>query len=167
MDIKKDIIEHLWKVIISDKTVDQYESNLMRRICGLIYFPDKECAEIKLNLLNSKMTYIVKDECIKCKLTDCVEVCPVDCFYEGENFLAINPDECIDCGVCEPECPIDAIKADTDESVKDMDKWLLINKKFSAIWPNISKKKEPMKDHEKFRNIKDKYDKHFSEKPGK
>ena len=64
------------------------------------------------------MTYIVKDECIKCKLTDCVEVCPVDCFYEGENMLVINPDECIDCGVCEPECPIDAIKADTDESVK-------------------------------------------------
>ena len=113
------------------------------------------------------MTYIVKDECIKCKLTDCVEVCPVDCFYEGENFLAINPDECIDCGVCEPECPIDAIKADTDESVKDMDKWLLINKKFSAIWPNISKKKETMKDHEKVRNNKDKYNKHFSEKPGK
>ena len=90
MDIKKDIIEHLWKIIISDKTVDQYESNLMRRICGLIYFPDKECAEIKLKLIK-KMTYIVKDECIKCKLTDCVEVCPVDCFYEGENFLAINP----------------------------------------------------------------------------
>ena len=64
------------------------------------------------------MTYIVKDECIKCKHTDCVEVCPVDCFYEGENMLVINPDECIDCGVCEPECPIDAIKADTDENVK-------------------------------------------------
>ncbi len=64
------------------------------------------------------MTYIVKDECIKCKLTDCVEVCPVDCFYEGENFLVIHPDECIDCGVCEPECPIDAIKPDTDESIK-------------------------------------------------
>ena len=62
------------------------------------------------------MTYIVKDECIKCKLTDCVEVCPVDCFYEGENMLVINPDECIDCGVCEPECPIDAIKADSDNS---------------------------------------------------
>ena len=134
MDFKKDIIEHLWRVVISDNTVDQYESNLVRRIC---------------------------------KLTDCVDVCPVDCFYEGENFLAINPEECIDCGVCEPECPLDAIKADTDESVKDMDKWLLINKKFSAIWPNISKKKEPMKDHEKFKNIKDKYDKHFSEKPGK
>ena len=113
------------------------------------------------------MTYIVKDECIKCKLTDCVEVCPVDCFYEGENFLVIHPDECIDCGVCEPECPIDAIKPDTDESIKDMDKWLLINKKFSAIWPNISKKKEPMEEHEKFRKIKDKYEKYFSEKPGK
>ena len=87
------------------------------------------------------MTYIVKDECIKCKLTDCVEVCPVDCFYEGENFLVIHPDECIDCGVCEPECPIDAIKADTDDSVEDKEKWLLLNKKFSALWPNITKKK--------------------------
>ena len=113
------------------------------------------------------MTYIVKDEGIKCKLTDCVEVCPVDCFYEGENFLAINPDECIDCGVCEPECPVEAIKPDTDENVKDMDKWLLINKKFSAIWPNISKKQEPMKEHEKFKNMKNKYEKHFSEKPAK
>ena len=65
----------------------------------------------------------------------------------------------------EPECPIDAIKADNDQSVNDMEKWLLLNKKFSAIWPNISK--EPMADHEKFKNIKDKYDKHFSEKPGK
>jgi len=54
------------------------------------------------------MTYIVKDECIKCKFMDCVEVCPVDCFYEGENMLVIHPDECIDCGVCEPECPVDA-----------------------------------------------------------
>ena len=62
---------------------------------------------------------------------------------------------------------IDAIKADTDENVKDMEKWLLVNKKFSSVWPNISKKKEPMKDHEKFREIKEKYDKHFSEKPGK
>ena len=99
------------------------------------------------------MTYIVKDECIKCKLTDCVEVCPVDCFYEGENMLVINPDECIDCGVCEPECPIDAIKADVDESVEDKEKWLLLNKKFSAIWPNISKKKDPMPEHEKFKEI--------------
>ena len=60
------------------------------------------------------MTYIVNDNCIKCKLTDCVDVCPVDCFYEGKNMLVIKPDECIDCGVCEPECPVDAIVADTE-----------------------------------------------------
>ena len=113
------------------------------------------------------MTYIVKDECIKCKHTDCVEVCPVDCFYEGENFLAINPEECIDCGVCEPECPIDAIKADSDDAVTDKEKWLSLNKKFSTSWPNISAKKDPLEGHEKFREIKDKYDKQFSEKPGK
>ena len=61
------------------------------------------------------MTYLVNEKCIKCKYTDCVEVCPVDCFYEGENMLVINPDECIDCGVCEPECPVDAIISDTDD----------------------------------------------------
>ena len=113
------------------------------------------------------MTYIVKDECIKCKLTDCVEVCPVDCFYEGENMLVINPDECIDCGVCEPECPINAIVADNDYKEKDKDKWLLLNKKFSAIWPNIKKKKDPMAEHEKFKNVTNKLSKYFSEKPGK
>ena len=113
------------------------------------------------------MTYLVNEKCIKCKLMDCVEVCPVDCFYEGENMLVINPDECIDCGVCEPECPIDAIVADSEENLQEKEKWLLLNKKFSAIWPNISKKKEPMKDHEKFRKVKDKYNDHFSEKPGK
>ena len=68
------------------------------------------------------MPYVVKDACVKCKYMDCDEVCPVDCFYEGENFLVIHPDECIDCGVCEPECPIDAIKADSDESVNDKEK---------------------------------------------
>ena len=111
------------------------------------------------------MTYVVDEKCIKCKHMDCVDVCPVDCFYEGENMLVIHPDECIDCGVCEPECPIDAIKADTDDSVVDMDKWLSINKKFSKKWPNISKKKEPMKDSEKFKKIQNKFSEHFSEKP--
>src|SRR5580698_4843854 len=70
------------------------------------------------------MTYIVNDNCIKCKYMDCVEVCPVDCFYEGENMLVIHPDECIDCGVCEPECPVDAIKPDTEPGVE---KWLSVN----------------------------------------
>ena len=99
------------------------------------------------------MTYIVKDECIKCKLTDCVEVCPVDCFYEGENFLVINPDECIDCGVCEPECPLDAIKSDNDDSLEDKDKWLLLIKSF-LHYGLILQKKAPMPEHEKYRNIK-------------
>ena len=84
------------------------------------------------------MTYIVNDKCIKCKLMDCVEVCPVDCFYEGKNMLVIKPEECIDCGVCEPECPVDAIKADTEPG---SEKWLEINKQYSEIWPNINGKK--------------------------
>ena len=71
------------------------------------------------------MTYVVTEACIKCKYMDCVEVCPVDCFYEGENMLVINPDECIDCGVCEPECPPKAIVPDTE---KGMEKWLEVNR---------------------------------------
>ena len=118
----------------------------------------------KIEINKLKMTYIVKDECIKCKLTDCVEVCPVDCFYEGENMLVIHPDECIDCGVCEPECPVDAIQSDTEDGAE---KWLVLNRNMSEKWPNITEKKEPMQDQEKFRNIKNKYDKYFSEKPGK
>ncbi len=112
------------------------------------------------------MTYIVKDECIKCKLMDCVDVCPVDCFYEGENMLVIHPDECIDCGVCEPECPIDAIVSDTNYQESDKEKWLKINEKYSKIWPNIVQKKNPPQDSDKFRNEKNKFDKYFSEKPG-
>ena len=84
------------------------------------------------------MTYLVNEKCIKCKLMDCVDVCPVDCFYEGKNMLVIKPDECIDCGVCEPECPVDAIVPDTAEG---SEKWLEINTKYSEIWPNISEKK--------------------------
>ena len=99
------------------------------------------------------MTYLVNDKCIKCKLTDCVDVCPVDCFYEGKNMLVIKPDECIDCGVCEPECPVDAIQADTEPG---SDKWLEINKKYSEIWPNISEKKDPPSDHEEYKDEQDK-----------
>ena len=106
------------------------------------------------------MTYIVNDKCIKCKLMDCVEVCPVDCFYEGKNMLVIKPDECIDCGVCEPECPLDAIKSDTE---KGSEKWLEINQKYSEIWPNISQKKEPPTDNEKYRNEENKFQKYFKE----
>ena len=109
------------------------------------------------------MTYIVTDPCIKCKFMDCVEVCPVDCFYEGENFLAINPDECIDCGVCEPECPVDAIKPDTED---EGTKWLDINTKYAALWPNITKKGTPPEDREQYERETGKLEKYFSEKPG-
>ena len=89
------------------------------------------------------MTYIVNESCIKCKLMDCVEVCPVDCFYEGENMLVIHPDECIDCGVCEPECPVDAIKLDTEPG---LEKWLSLNAEYAKVWPNITVKKAPPPD---------------------
>ena len=108
------------------------------------------------------MTYLVNDKCIKCKYMDCVEVCPVDCFYEGENMLVINPDECIDCGVCEPECPAEAIIPDSDSS----DKWLSLNEEYSGKWPNIVRKGVPPEDGEKFQNVEDKFNKFFSEKPG-
>lgn len=103
------------------------------------------------------MTYLVTENCIKCKHTDCVEVCPVDCFYEGPNFLVINPDECIDCGVCVPECPIDAIVADNDTTV-DVIKWVELNKKLSAKWPVITKRKDPLPDHEIWKDIPGKLD---------
>ena len=89
------------------------------------------------------MTYVVNESCIKCKLMDCVEVCPVDCFYEGENMLVIHPDECIDCGVCEPECPVDAIKPDTEPG---LEKWLWLNAEYAKSWPNITVKKAPPSD---------------------
>src|ERR1700709_4390 len=85
------------------------------------------------------MTYVVTDACIRCKYMDCVEVCPVDCFYEGDNMLVINPSECIDCGVCEPECPAEAILPDTESG---LEKWLEVNTAYSAEWPNITRKKD-------------------------
>jgi ferredoxin len=109
------------------------------------------------------MTYVVNDKCIKCKYTDCVEVCPVDCFYEGENMLVIHPDECIDCGVCEPECPVDAIKPDTEPN---LEKWLELNRQYSESWPNITAKKPQLPEAEEFKDKPDKFEKYFSPNPG-
>jgi ferredoxin len=89
------------------------------------------------------MAYVVTEQCIKCKYTDCVEVCPVDCFYEGANMLAINPDECIDCGVCVPECPVEAIIPESDDETGE---WLEHNRTYSQQWPNITQKKDPLPD---------------------
>lgn len=109
------------------------------------------------------MTYIVNDLCIACKHTDCVEVCPVDCFYEGENMLVIHPDECIDCGVCEPECPVDAIRPDTEP---DMEKWVEFNRKYSEMWPVIITKKDALPGAEEKETEEGKLEKYFSEAPG-
>ncbi|MEO1253115.1 MAG: ferredoxin FdxA [Pseudomonadota bacterium] len=109
------------------------------------------------------MTYVVTEACIKCKYTDCVEVCPVDCFYEGENMLVIHPDECIDCGVCEPECPAEAIIPDTEP---EAEKWLELNTKFSTAWPNITQKKDALPDADAVAEEEGKYEKYFSDKPG-
>ena len=101
------------------------------------------------------MTYVVTESCIKCKYTDCVEVCPVDCFYEGPEFLVIHPDECIDCGLCEPECPIEAIFAD-DELPKDQIEFIEINLKLSEVFENIKEAKEPLPEAEKYKDVKNK-----------
>ena len=106
------------------------------------------------------MTYIVNDKCIKCKFTDCVDVCPVDCFYEGENMLVINPDECIDCGVCEPECPVGAIVSDTEDGASD---WLELNDRYSREWPNITESKESLPNANEYENENNKFKKYFSE----
>ncbi len=111
-----------------------------------------------------EMTYVVTDNCIKCKYTDCVEVRPVDCFYEGENMLVIHPDECIDCGVCVPECPAEAIFPDTDPSATPA--WLALNHEFASVWPNITRKKAPPEDADDWNGVPGKFDAHFSSKPG-
>ena len=101
------------------------------------------------------MTYVVTENCIKCKYTDCVEVCPVDCFHEGPNFLVINPEECIDCSMCEPECPIDAIKSDDDLTDKDRH-FLEINDRLSQKWPVISVIIDAPKDAKEWENKENK-----------
>ena len=110
-----------------------------------------------------KMTYVVTEACIKCKYMDCVEVCPVDCFYEGENMLVINPNECIDCGVCEPECPAEAILPDTEDG---LEKWAELNEKYSNEWPNITEKREAPEDADAHKGEGGKFDKYFSAAPG-
>ena len=103
------------------------------------------------------MTFVVTEACIKCKYTDCVEVCPVDCFHEGPNMLVINPDECIDCTLCEPECPVDAILSE-DELSDDQQKFLQINIELSEKWPVIVEIKDPPSDADEWVDVKDKLD---------
>ena len=101
------------------------------------------------------MTYIVTENCIKCKYTDCVAVCPVDAFHEGANFLVIDPEECIDCDVCVPECPAEAIFAE-DDLPPGQEKFIALNAELAAQWPVINVKKDPPEDADEWNGIEDK-----------
>ena len=101
------------------------------------------------------MTFVVGKDCLNCIHTTCVQVCPVDCFYEGKNILVIDPEECIDCGLCEPECPVDAIFAE-DEVPTDQLDFIEINEKYSKIWPNITEAKDPMPNYKDWEKREDK-----------
>ena len=101
------------------------------------------------------MTYVVTENCINCKDTDCVEVCPVDAFHEGDNFLVINPEECINCTLCVSECPVDAIYPE-EELPEDMLEYLALNEKLAKKWPILNQKKHPLPESEKWAKIKDK-----------
>lgn len=104
------------------------------------------------------MTYVVTDECVKCKYTNCVEVCPVECFYEGKLMVVIDPYECIDCGVCEIECPIGAIKPEAPNLLE----WIERAKILSSKWPNITTQKAPLEDAELYKDEKNKFEQYIN-----
>ena len=101
------------------------------------------------------MTFVVTESCIKCKYTDCVEVCPVDCFHEGPNFLVIDPEECIDCAMCEPECPVNAIVSE-DDLPEDQADFLEINEELSAQWPVLTVRKDAPEDADDWEDVSNK-----------
>lgn len=101
------------------------------------------------------MAYVVTENCINCKHTDCVEVCPVDCFHEGPNFLVIDPEECIDCTLCVPECPVDAIYAE-DDVPDNMQEFIALNAELAQKWPVITEKKDALPDAEEWKDKADK-----------
>ncbi|MEW5007965.1 MAG: ferredoxin family protein [Cycloclasticus sp.] len=103
------------------------------------------------------MTFVVTEACIKCKYTDCVDVCPVDCFHEGPNFLVIDPDECIDCTLCEPECPVEAIYSE-DELPEGQEKFIAINAELTPLWPVITDVKDAPDDADEWADKVDKVD---------
>lgn len=102
------------------------------------------------------MAFVVTENCIKCKFTDCVDVCPVDCFHEGPNFLVIDPNECIDCTLCEPECPANAIYAE-DEVPEGQEHFIELNAELAAIWPAINEVKPASADAVEWNGKPDKF----------
>lgn len=101
------------------------------------------------------MAYVVTESCIACKYTDCVEICPVDCFHEGPNFLVIDPEICIDCGVCEPECPVNAI-VEVSQLTGEQQKFVELNTRYSKVWPLITGKHDPLPEADRWSDVTDK-----------
>lgn len=102
------------------------------------------------------MTFVVTEPCINCRYTDCIEVCPVDCFHQGPNFVVINPEVCIDCGVCVPECPVDAIKEESTVPAS-MQHYIALNAERAREWPVISEKTAPLPEAEKWSKVEEKF----------
>jgi ferredoxin len=101
------------------------------------------------------MTYVVTEPCIKCKYTECLQACPVICFHEGQNFLVIDPDDCIDCGACVDPCPVDAIFPESEVPGK-WQHYVALNKKYARLWPVITMEKPPLSTAEEFSTVADK-----------
>ncbi len=101
------------------------------------------------------MAFVVTDNCVLCKHTDCVEICPVEWFHEGPDFLVIDPEECIDCGLCKAECPIDAIYAE-DELPPEQAQYIALNAELAQKWPLIAIQKSPLSEHEKWQGVPNK-----------
>ena len=101
------------------------------------------------------MTHVVTESCIACRYTDCVEVCPVDCFHAGPNFLVIDPDECIDCAVCVPECPAEAIFAEADVP-QNQRAYIALNAELAPQWPVLSSREDPLPDADEWKTVPDK-----------
>jgi ferredoxin len=101
------------------------------------------------------MAYVITDSCIKCKFTDCVEVCPADCFHEGPNYMVIDPDECIDCTLCEPECPAQAIFS-LDNLPDSKRGFIALNAELAKLWPQLAERKDPLPDAEDWKEVPDK-----------
>jgi ferredoxin len=110
----------------------------------------------------SSMPFVVTDSCIRCKYMDCVSVCPVSCFYEGQTMLVIRQSDCIDCGICEPECPVEAIVPDSHPRAA---MWIELNEKYSESWPNVTEHRDPPPDADHFKTIPNKYPRFFSPLP--
>ena len=137
-----------------DQEIGVYLKNWLFRLKLIFY--NLAAPVLGLFRLNT-MTYVVTESCIRCKYTDCVDVCPVDCFREGPNFLVIDPDECIDCAVCVPECPVNAIYAE-DDVPGDQQAFIKLNADLSPSWSSITKSKGALPDADEWKDVKNKLD---------